>query len=332
MNLPEEQIEGLLRQAPRPTPTPGLRATLIAQAPATARSARPASIHEPLAAWLRRWRPALATTALAVLGLAVLGYQQVRLTALRTALDDLQAEPASHPTAPTPAPPAAPNPAAVVGALDPAELDRLRIAVATLKREVDALESLRAENAQLRNRATTGTPTPEETDALLKARDRARSIACVNNLKMLGLAVRVWAVDHNETLPPDLLTLTNEIGSPKLLTCPGDTGRTAAAHWATFTPAALSYEFLAPGAAELDPQRVIFRCPIHGSVTLGDGSVHMALAATRPERFVERDGKLFLGEPHTPKPSSATPDPRLLERYGLLPPGAATPPPPAPTP
>ena len=37
--------------------------------------------------------------------------------------------------------------------------------------------------------------------AFAKARQRAQSINCVNNLKQLGLAVRIYASDHDDTFP-----------------------------------------------------------------------------------------------------------------------------------
>jgi hypothetical protein len=37
----------------------------------------------------------------------------------------------------------------------------------------------------------------------------------------------------------------------------------------------------------------MFRCPIHGTVGIGDGSVHRGVALEHPERLVTRDGKLY---------------------------------------
>jgi len=39
----------------------------------------------------------------------------------------------------------------------------------------------------------------------------------------------------------------------------------------------------------------MFRCPIHGSVCLLDGSVQMEVAKKHPEQIVQRDGKLYFG-------------------------------------
>ena len=98
---------------------------------------------------------------------------------------------------------------------------------------------------------------------------------CVNNLRQIGLATRIWSLEHNETFPPDFLTMSNELISPKILICPEDKQHVAAADWAHFDPKQhVSYEFLLPNAKEADAMsKPAFRCPIHGHVGLGDGSV-----------------------------------------------------------
>ena len=68
---------------------------------------------------------------------------------------------------------------------------------------------------------------------------------------------------------------SNELPSPKVLVCPSDTSKTKVMSWSQFNASQnLSYEFLAPGAKEADVVNVVvFRCPIHGNVGMGDGSV-----------------------------------------------------------
>ena len=79
--------------------------------------------------------------------------------------------------------------------------------------------------------------------ALAKAKARAQRINCVNNMKQIGLAFRMWSNDHNEKFPqwvdPSdgghkngadpggspydiMLTMRNELVSPKVLACPSD--------------------------------------------------------------------------------------------------------------
>ena len=111
--------------------------------------------------------------------------------------------------------------------------------------------------------------------ALSKAKSRAQTIACVNNMKQIGLAARLWSNDHNDFYPPDFLSMSNELFTPKILACPGDTTKKKVESWSQFSPAAnLSYEFLTPSAKESEiTSEVAFRCPIHGNIGLGDGSV-----------------------------------------------------------
>jgi hypothetical protein len=94
-------------------------------------------------------------------------------------------------------------------------------------------------------------------------------------MKQIALAARIWANDHNDTYPPDVLTMSNELNTPKILTCPDDKSKTRAMDWAEFSVAEnLSYEYLTPGAKEADIlSQPAFRCPIHGNIGLGDGSV-----------------------------------------------------------
>lgn len=112
--------------------------------------------------------------------------------------------------------------------------------------------------------------------ALSSAKSKAQSMACVNNLKQIGLGLRIYSMDHGETFPLDLLTMTNELGSPVVLVCPADPihPRPASSSWLGFSTNQISYEYLTPGAAESNVvSQVVVRCPIHGSTCLGDGSV-----------------------------------------------------------
>jgi hypothetical protein len=114
--------------------------------------------------------------------------------------------------------------------------------------------------------------------ALAKAKSKAQTISCVNNLKQMGLAARIYATDHDGKFPPDILSMKNELGSPKILFCPADPGHevTATLTWANFNPSQSSYEYVTRGLSESTPgveTKVVFRCRIHGNECLGDGSV-----------------------------------------------------------
>jgi hypothetical protein len=58
--------------------------------------------------------------------------------------------------------------------------------------------------------------------------------------------------------------MSNELATPKILICPGDRSREAAATWAAFGPQHCSYQIVAPGATKSDTNTVFLRCPIHG--------------------------------------------------------------------
>jgi hypothetical protein len=87
--------------------------------------------------------------------------------------------------------------------------------------------------------------------------------------------------------------MTNEMNTPKILHCPADENRQAATGWSDYTPANCSYEYLAPGGSPTEPNRVLFRCGIHGNIGLCDGSVQMGVGKNHPGKLVKRDGKLY---------------------------------------
>ncbi len=93
---------------------------------------------------------------------------------------------------------------------------------------------------------------------------------CVTNLKQVGLAFRLWALDNGDKYPmevsvtnggtmellggalvaPHFRVMSNELSTPKLLFCPMDLRRTRATSFETnFADANLSY-FIGPDATE----------------------------------------------------------------------------------
>jgi hypothetical protein len=116
--------------------------------------------------------------------------------------------------------------------------------------------------------------------ALAKAKSKAQTIACVSNLKQMGLAARMYAADHEGAFPPDFLTMTNELSTPRILICPADPARSGhtVQTWADFDPVQSSYEYLGADLKESTPgfeTKVLSRCRFHGNECLGDGSVHI---------------------------------------------------------
>jgi ribosomal protein L40E len=110
--------------------------------------------------------------------------------------------------------------------------------------------------------------------ALARAKEKAQEIVCVNNLKQIGTAVRVWANDHNDTLPQNFMQVTNYLGSPICLICPVDPQHKRPAGGSGWDPANISYELLTPGMSlEEVKNKVIVRCPFHSNELMGDGTV-----------------------------------------------------------
>jgi hypothetical protein len=176
------------------------------------------------------------------------------------------------------------------------DLSRLRDTARQLRAEVARLERMQTENGTLRAQSAAlqaGMLTSEESQFFAKAQERAQSIQCVNNLKQIGLATRIWANDNRDVFPPNLLSMSNELVTPKILVCPGDTNRPAATDWASCSSASCSYEYLAPNGSSDDPLRVLSRCPIHGNIGLCDGSVQMGVAKNHPEWVIQRNGKVY---------------------------------------
>jgi prepilin-type N-terminal cleavage/methylation domain-containing protein len=94
--------------------------------------------------------------------------------------------------------------------------------------------------------------------ALAKAKARAQRISCVNNLKQVGIAFRVYANDHEDRFPFDTSpnnggtyvndnnkgtavdifnSMGNELNTPKILICPSDGGLTKATAFTNNPPA-----------------------------------------------------------------------------------------------
>jgi hypothetical protein len=106
-----------------------------------------------------------------------------------------------------------------------------------------------------------------------RAKQRAELIGCGNYMVAIGFAGRMWANDNGDRFPPDLLTMSNEVISPKILICPGDHSRKPSASWASFTPEQSSFEMVTPSLPDGDTNKVFLRCKIHGSIGYADGSV-----------------------------------------------------------
>lgn len=120
--------------------------------------------------------------------------------------------------------------------------------------------------------------------AFAKAKARAQQFRCINNLKEIGLAARIYANENHEQYPSNFVAMSAQIANPAILICPGDSQHTPALSWADFTESAnLSYEYVDRGGNP-NPQQILFRCPYHHNVGLADGSVQQMGGRTRPNR------------------------------------------------
>ncbi len=116
--------------------------------------------------------------------------------------------------------------------------------------------------------------------ALAKAKNRAQSISCVNNLKQMGLAAHIYSTDHADQFPPEILSMKAELSNPRVLICPESPQASKAKDltWESLRPEDISYEYLGAGKKSdgINPQDPMFRCRVHGHVCRMDGSVQQA--------------------------------------------------------
>ena len=136
--------------------------------------------------------------------------------------------------------------------------------------------------------------------ALTRAKGKAQSVSCSNNMKQIGLSFRTWAIDNDGNFPFNLSTnkggtlelcmrgtdgfdgnsavhfqvMSNELGSPKILVCPADTKKQSALNFLSLKPANVSYQVRSgANVTETNPDQVLAVCPLHNNVLRCDGSV-----------------------------------------------------------
>lgn len=267
-----EQIENILRHPPGIKTPADLLEKLVAdiqlpraQSEQIVWTARPS--------WLRRWMPALSFITVFLVCLVAIAVQTNILSTLRKANDKLRGEQG--------------NLDALRAAnaeyqrlfnenqqldrlrKDNAELKQLRDEVAQLTAQTKDEASLREANAKLQASVSATSAAPDFFD---EAQARAERIRCVNNLKQIGLAARVWSGDNNDVYPTNFISMTNELATWVILQCPTDKSRNVS-NWADVEAGNISYIMDAPGISLNNPQVIFAECPIHHNVCLVDGSV-----------------------------------------------------------
>lgn len=112
--------------------------------------------------------------------------------------------------------------------------------------------------------------------AFAKAK-RHGGISCVNNLKQIGLSYRLWAGDNGDKYPMNVsvtnggtlglangrnawinfFVMSNQLSTPKILHCPGDTNSIAATNsWGGLNNQNVSY-FVGLDVSPEDPQAIL---------------------------------------------------------------------------
>jgi hypothetical protein len=122
---------------------------------------------------------------------------------------------------------------------------------------------------------------------------KAMEVTCVNNLKQIGLAFRIWQGDHKDKNPFEVSTneggvmelvtvkdgfrqngylifqcMSNELRSPILLVCPQEKSKVIAKDWESLSESNVSYIFPAGNSSN-----VLAVCPIDGNILYSDGTV-----------------------------------------------------------
>jgi hypothetical protein len=167
-----------------------------------------------------------------------------------------------------------------------AEIQTLKTEIASLRNAQAEGVNLAAENARLAGSLNLPVGTlPEATFS------KGKRINCINNLKNIGLAARIWASDHHNNLPTDFLSMKDELNTPKILHCPSDDNRAMATNWDNFSETACSYEILSPGVSAAEGQVVYVRCRVHEIFGLADGAV---MQNEGGRVLAQKDGKWIL--------------------------------------
>ena len=291
-------IEEFLIKAPRPLAPAGLLKEL--QAEIALPSVRQANKTRERQNPLRRWFPALAFGILMLSCAIMIAVQASWSTNLKIQNDVLRATTADLPklreqhTALEQA--QANHDELVQLQKDNAELHQLQSEVAKLRNLPARIQQLQNENKRLAAAPVAGSGAASGADFFSDAQAEAERIQCVNNLKQVGLAIRVWAGDNNEKYPTSLIVMSNELSTTKVLICPSDKARQqyATLGFGKFQDDMTSYKFTIKPDDEAYPECIIARCPIHGNYLMADGSVQQTNLKNPTHHEVQKDGRWYL--------------------------------------
>ena len=104
------------------------------------------------------------------------------------------------------------------------------------------------------------------------AQRRAQSLNCASSVVSICFAGRLWAEEHGGSFPTNFICMSNEVATPKILSCvPARRSRTS--DWSAFTPDNCTYEIVTPGVYESATNTVFLRCTVHGHLGYPDMTV-----------------------------------------------------------
>lgn len=113
------------------------------------------------------------------------------------------------------------------------------------------------------------------------AKQRASSITCVNHLREIGVAARIWAGDNSGVFPPSLQVLAEDTDyqgydylgpDPSPVFCPANVGRQVPTNWTDVDWSNIDYTYY-PGARDWQTTNILCACNIHSNFVRVDGSV-----------------------------------------------------------
>ncbi|MES1180274.1 MAG: hypothetical protein ABUL66_00260 [Verrucomicrobiota bacterium] len=137
-------------------------------------------------------------------------------------------------------------------------------------------------------------------DARHQDERKAQRIACVNNLKQIGLAFRIWEGDHDDQFPFNASTnaggtrelcasgkdgfdanaclhfqvMSNELNSTLVLICPQDRTKQSAVDFGRLTAANVTYRLRSgTNISDAHPREILAVCPVDGNILYCDGTV-----------------------------------------------------------